>query len=234
MDKIQIETAHNVSIEHNIANVTSRITALLFDWVMYFIYYLLSLTVITSISRDNKVIFILIYLPIFLYHLLFEYLMDGQSPGKKLNNIKVVNLDGSRPTFVSYLLRWVFRIIDMLFFGSVALFTILINGKGQRLGDIVAGTVVVDINKNYNAQKSIFNDIDEDYEPVFPQAALLTDSDIKKIKEVFISAKRRQSRQVIINLKNKIQEITGIESEMKDVEFINTIIKDYYYLTSQK
>ena len=233
MERIQIETAHNVSIEHNIANVTTRITALLFDWVIYFVYYLFSLIVITTISENNRMTFLLIYLPLFLYHLLFEYLMDGQSPGKKLNKIKVVNLDGSKPTLVSFLLRWVFRTIDMLFFGSVALFTILLNGKGQRLGDIVAGTVVVDINKNFNAQKSIFNDIEEDYEPVFPQATLLTDSDIKKIKEVFISAKRRQSRQVIKNLKNKIQEITGIESEMNDVEFINTIIKDYYYLTSQ-
>ena len=83
--------------------------------------------------------YLIVNLPTTFYSLIFEIAMNGQTPGKYLNKIRVVKIDGSKPTLGSYLTRWLLRIIDIWFFtGSVAVFTILFNGKGQRLGDIAA------------------------------------------------------------------------------------------------
>ena len=183
---------------------------------------------------DIKVITIILFLPVLLYHFLFEYFMDGQSPGKKIMEIKVVNIDGTRPKLSGFLLRWIFRFIDIqLLFGSVALAVILFHGKGQRLGDIVAGTMVIDIKNKESIAKSITlaNDIEEEYVPVFPQVTVLEDKDIEKIKEIYREARAKYNMSVLKQMANKIKSLTGIESDMPEIKFIKTVMKDYYYLT---
>jgi uncharacterized RDD family membrane protein YckC len=58
-----------------------------------------------------------------------------------LIKIKVVKIDGSQPGIGSYFLRWLIKPVDVFFtYGSVGIITMLINGKGQRLGDLAANT----------------------------------------------------------------------------------------------
>jgi len=236
MNIIQIETAQNVKINQKGAKVTDRMLAILIDWFFIFAYYLLFSILITgllSFSSSNRVLLVLISLPVFFYHLLFEYLMDGQSPGKRIIGIKVVNLDGSRPSLLGYLLRWIFRIIDIvLLAGSVALIVIMFSKYGQRLGDIVAGTIVIDNKKKRINKSIIFEEEIEDYTPVFQQVTMLTDKDMKKIKEVFTLAKRKYNTNLLKELAFKIKEITGIESTMPEGKFVDTVIKDYNHFTS--
>ncbi|PIO47659.1 MAG: hypothetical protein CMR00_08990 [[Chlorobium] sp. 445] len=47
-------------------------------------------------------VFVLIFLPTMFYDLLFETFMNGQSIGKKPMNIKVIKVDGTQPSFLSY------------------------------------------------------------------------------------------------------------------------------------
>ncbi|MGD2247462.1 MAG: RDD family protein [Candidatus Methanofastidiosia archaeon] len=80
----------------------------------------------------------------FLYYTFFEAYMNGQTVGKMLVKIKVVKEDGSPIDIVDALIRNVLRIIDSLpVLYLLGLVLIASSDKKQRLGDIVAKTVVV-------------------------------------------------------------------------------------------
>lgn len=238
MDNFQIETAQNVSIQQTVASVDTRIGSYLIDLLIIIGYYSIVLLILNALdlpmSMDLWVVYLLLGLPVFFYSLLFEVLMNGQTPGKYLNKIRVVKIDGSNPTFGSYLLRWMLRLIDIdLATGSVALLTILLNGKGQRLGDIAAGTTVISEKKRITIEDTLATDIPMDYKPTYPQVTMLSDTDIQTIKELYRSAKRKGNHGVILKLYHKIIGITDIKTELKPTEFVDIVIKDYNYYTQQ-
>ncbi|WP_456423560.1 RDD family protein [Lutibacter sp.] len=238
MDNFHIETAQNVTIQQNVASLYSRIGAFLLDLLIIVAYYMLIMLIIMALdykpTESIYVFYALLSLPVFFYSLLFETLMNGQTPGKYVSKIRVVKIDGSKPTFGSYLIRWVLRIIDIsLASGSVAILTILLNGKGQRLGDLAAGTTVISELKKITINDTLLVDIPEEYTPTFPQVTLLNDKDIQTIKQLYLTAKRRGNRKTILKLHTKIIEITGITTEMKPSNFIDVVLKDYNYFTQQ-
>lgn len=79
-----------------------------------------------------------------LYHPVVETLLRGLTPGKRFAGLRIAALDGSVPTTGALLLRNVFRLIDSapVFYG-VGLLMSLVNRRGQRLGDLAAGTLLV-------------------------------------------------------------------------------------------
>ena len=240
MDNFQIETAQNVSIQQNVASVGTRIGSYLIDFLIIIGYYIIAIWIFIAITgatgdmMDMWVIYMLLGIPVFFYSLLFEVLMNGQTPGKYVNKIRVVKIDGSKPTFSSYVLRWMLRIIDIsLASGSVALVTILLNGKGQRLGDIAAGTTVITEKQRVTIEDTLIADIPLDYVPTFPQVTMLSDTDIQTIKELFRSAKRKGNHNIILKLHKKIIDITDIKSDLKPIELVDVVIKDYNYYTQQ-
>lgn len=238
MDNFQIETAQNVTIQQNVASLYNRIGAFLLDMLIIAGYYIIILLVINalgfSLDESLYVYYILLSLPVFFYSLIFETLMNGQTPGKYVSKIRVTKIDGSKPTFGSYLIRWILRIIDIsLASGSIAILTILLNGKGQRLGDLAAGTTVISEIKKVSINDTLAVDIPEEYEPTFPQVTLLNDKDVQTIKELYIKAKRNGNHNTILKIHTKIIDITGITTDMKPIDFVDTIIKDYNYFTQQ-
>ena len=238
MDNFQIETAQNVTIRQNAASIGARIGSYLLDLLIIVLYYILCFWLMGSLGLetgfDAWMIYLVLSLPVFFYHLIFEILMNGQSPGKRLNDIRVVKLDGSRPTFGAYLLRWVIAVLEInIFSGSLALVTILLNGKGQRLGDIAAGTTVITERKKATIHDTLSITIEDDYLPTYAQVTLLSDQDIQTIKELFRKAKRNNNHKVILKLHAKIQEITGIQTEQQPMHFVDTVLKDYNYFTQQ-
>jgi len=233
LSNIQIETVHNVKLNQNIASLGERIAAILLDFMIMYFYFIIMSIVLVSFAVDNpttlKIYYIILSIPILIFHLLFEYLMNGQSPGKRMIKLQVVKTDGSRPTFSAYLLRWLFRLLDTgIGFGIIGIITILINGKGQRLGDIVAGTTVINLNKK-DKSKNVFIKLNEDYQPKFPIVTMFSDEDIVKIKDIYIKGRKNNNRELLKKLRNKIVEKTNIESDLDDIQFIKTIVKDYYY-----
>ena len=237
MDNFQIETAQNVTINQNVAHLSTRIGSFLIDMLFIIGYYVVILLIMNSLnlnSGNQWALMMLISLPVFFYNLLFEVLMNGQSPGKRINKIRVVKLDGSKPTFGSYLLRWMLRLIDItLASGSVALLTILLNGKGQRLGDLAAGTTVVSEKKRITLEDTISADISDDYKPTFPQVTTLSDADIQTIKSMYTKAKKTGNHKIVLKLHEKVTELLELKTDMKPMDFIDVVIKDYNYYTQQ-
>jgi len=238
MDNFQIETAQNVTIQQNVASLYNRIGAFLFDILIIGCYYILIMLALMALDYKPTeyvyVFYVLLSLPVFFYSLIFETLMNGQTPGKYISKIRVTKIDGSKPTFGNYLIRWMLRIIDIsLASGSIAILTILLNGKGQRLGDLAAGTTVISEIKKVSINDTLAVDIPEEYKPTFPQVTLLNDKDVQTIKELYIKAKRKGNHNTILKIHTKIIDITGITTDMKPIDFVNTVIKDYNYFTQQ-
>ncbi|CAM1353762.1 RDD family protein [Tenacibaculum insulae] len=238
MDNFQIETAQNISIKQNVAHITTRIGSYLIDILFIIGYYIIIFFIMGMLdiapSMEYMSLYVLLALPVFFYSLLFEVLMNGQTPGKYFNQTRVVKIDGSKPTFGSYLIRWLLRIIDFsLAGGSVAVLTILLNGKGQRLGDLAASTTVISEKKKITLKDTIANDILDNYTPIYSQVTLLTDNDIHTIRKVYHDARKKRNHQVIVKLSKKVKEITNITTEQTPMDFIDTVIKDYHYYAQQ-
>jgi uncharacterized RDD family membrane protein YckC len=238
MDNFQIETAQNITIDQNVAHVTTRIGSFLLDILIIISYYVLILFLTSwlnvGIGIKNWAISLILSLPILFYSLLFEILLNGQTPGKWANKIRVVKLDGSKPTLGSYLIRWLLRIIDItIASGSVAVLTILLNGKGQRLGDLAGGTTVISEKKRVTLQDTLLVDISENYTPQFPQVSLLSDTDIQTIKKVYHRSVKKRKHAIVIKLHRRVIEITGIKTELKPIDFLKIVLSDYDYYTQQ-
>lgn len=235
MDNFQIETAQNVNIFHNVAGVGERILAFLIDGFLIFAYYILISVVFSNFSIDDENYFMVamvVGLPPFVYHLLWETFWDGRSPGKAVMKLRVVKIDGSKPVFSSFLLRWLLRLIDItICFGSVALFTILFNGKGQRLGDLAATTTVITEKKTIHFSQTILADVPDDYTPTYPGVTVFKDSEMQTIKNVFQKAKRNGNHKVINSLSAKVASVMKITPEHTPIKFIDVVIKDYNFYT---
>jgi len=237
MDHFQIETAQNVNIVQNAAGVGDRILAFIIDAFIIFAYIIIMMFVlgITDFNEDIIWLFMLaIGLPIMLYHLLWEMFWDGRSPGKAVMKLRVVKLDGSKPAFSNYLLRWLIRIIDIsITSGSLAVVTILLNGRGQRLGDVAATTTVITEKKTVHFSQTILMDLPDDYKPTYSQVTVFTDAEMQTIKSVFTSAKYKGNHNVILKLSDQLSKVMDITFEGTPIRFVDTVIKDYNYYTQQ-
>lgn len=235
MEHINISTTQNVSINYRLANVGDRILATILDYLIFIVYYFIVLYIIGATdSKPEWGLISLIFLPVLLYDLYCEVLFNGQSFGKFVLKIKVVKIDGTQPGLGSYLLRWLFRIVEsaLFFSGLVPLITILVNGKGQRLGDIAAKTTVIKLSKKKSLNDGFLNIPDENYEIKFNEVEQLTEKDVAIIREVFNHAKAKGNFAVINQLADKTKDTLNIKTELKSIVFLDTIIKDYEYYHS--
>ena len=113
------------------------------------------------------------------------------------------------------------------------MFTILFNGKGQRLGDLAAGTTVISEKKKVGLSHTLLEDIPQDYIPRYPQVTVFSDKDIQKIKTIYRGAKRNGNHNVIIKLGNKIASNMKVTPEETPIHFVDRVLKDYNYYTQQ-
>lgn len=164
--------------------------------------------------------------------------MDGQTIGKKILKIKVIKIDGTQPGFTSYFLRWLIKPIDVyMTYGSVGMITILINGKGQRLGDLAGKTTVIKLKPPVNLEDTIYQKTIETYKPVFQEVKLLSDSDIAIVKEVLdtnmkIVKDRYKFESVLVKTKQVIERKMGIQNNEQPVNFLTKVLYDYNHLMS--
>jgi len=123
----------------------------------------------------------------------------------------------------------------VLFLSPIAGFITIISSKNkQRFGDMIAGTAVVSLKNSTNISHTIIEDLNEDYKPTYPWVIKLSDNDARIIKETFITAKKNKDYRVLIKLRTKIEEVTGIENKEKnDIVFLDKIMKDYNYYTQK-
>ncbi len=237
MDNFQIETAQNVSIQQNAAGIGERILAYFIDILIFIAYFIAILFIIGALDLDmgdQWAFWLILSMPPFLYFLLWETFWDGRTPGKATMKIKVVRLDGSRPAFSNYLIRWLLRLLDVsLAFGGVAVVSILLGGRGQRLGDMAAGTTVISERQRVRFSQTILVDLPEDYVAVYPQVTVFSDAQMRKIKTIYTEAKRDADHNVILQLSKKVSALMDITPQENPLQFVDRVIADYNYYTQK-
>lgn len=235
MQTIRIRTTQNVFIDYGLASIGDRIFAHLIDRVILILYTVALAAVLAQ--ADVNIIWVWIFLvgvPWLFYTLAFETMMNGQTPGKRAMNIQVVKLDGTTPSIGNYLLRWIFALVDIYFMsGIVAVVSIAMGGKGQRIGDMVANTSVVKMTPQQDITGSeIFVTPEETHVPTFAQVSELNDRDIELIHRALDAMRQHDNDEPVVAITEKIKSRLGIQSYLSPADFLTTIIKDYGALMS--
>lgn len=258
MSVIQIATPFNIDIEFDLAEFHKRLLAYIIDFILLVLYMLSTLYLwfgAFEVGEGGRGFVILVVLmPMLFYTMTSELLMGGQTVGKKILHIKVVSLDGGEPSLGQVMLRWFMRfyewgfIIFFLFWGNpflgigflmiggiTSVIIMVISQKGQRLGDIVAGTVVVNTKTNLTVNDTIFMEVAQtDYQVKFPEVMRLSDRDINTVKNVLMQAKKSNNYDMCNRVAFKVQEVLKVSTDMYAIDFLEKIMADYNYLATRE
>jgi uncharacterized RDD family membrane protein YckC len=234
MQTVRVRTTQNVLIEYPVASIGDRVLGHLVDKLILIAYsFAVGAALMTMEVEIWYVWFVLVVIPWMFYTLLFEILMNGQTPGKQFMKTRVVRLNGTPPSVGDYLMRWIFTFIDFIFFGAIALVAVAMGGKGQRIGDMVAGTSVVKlIEQREISAKEVFVTAEETHVPTFIQVTQLSDKDIELIQRALEVNRDHGNGQPVMVITEKIKTLLGIQTDLPPVKFLYTIIKDYNTLTT--
>ena len=241
MNTIHITTSQNIDVEYELGSLGDRILGRIIDWIVLIAYVVLVLSLIgfSNIGRfidTNGWIVIVFILPVFLYDLLCELLLNGQSVGKRVMSIKVISLNGLQPSFGQYLNRWLFRLVDFSISGSlVAIIMVAATEKKQRLGDLIAGTILVKTKLRTQLHQTLYEPVaTATYQVTYPEVINLKDSDIQLIKEVILAVSQTNNPMLALQAQQKIEQVLHIYSKEKSpFVFLQVILTDYNYVTSQ-
>ncbi len=245
MSELSITTTQNVKINFKAASAGERIGSYFIDLVIkiayclvvywIFFYWLNLDRLFQKLDQWSVMTIILVfYFPVIIYSITLESIFEGQTIGKKLVKIKVVKIDGYQAGFGDYLMRWFFRLIDITILnGIIALITVVSSKKGQRLGDMAAGTAVITLKNKIDISHTILEEIGEAYVPTYPLVIKLSDNDMRIIKETFLRAEAKNDYEIIYKLVSKIENVTGIKNHSigNPADFIRTVLKDYNFYT---
>jgi uncharacterized RDD family membrane protein YckC len=265
MSTILIRTNFNIDLEFEAAPFYKRLLALILDFVVMVVYYILAYRFLTWAEMNlggnaTTALFVLLLIPFLAYHLLSETLMNGQSVGKKIMGIRVVNEYGGQPSIGQYVIRWLIRTSDYnlliilvylvrmataqgngltilwqvgVAFGLFILDLVLVNSKKQqRLGDILAHTLVISARQRQNIDDTIFLDVAGTYTPSFPQVMQLSDRDINSLKSILDTSRRRSDYHLAEMASQKIKSHLKIDTTLSPYDFLEVLLKDYNYLSS--
>ena len=201
MKTISIRTSQNVTIEYELPSTIQRVIAWIIDLAILILtniilYLLFSWFIYIFGWSDDAYTFFsfLVILPLWFFYSLFcEIIFNGQSIGKRAMGIRVVKLNGDIPSLSDYFMRWAFRMVDILF-SSGSLATLLITGteKGQRLGDILAGTTVIKVKSTQHVNmKELLNIRSfKNYEPTYERVTVFSEDEMKIATLIGVNAFR--------------------------------------------
>lgn len=261
MGLISIHTAFNIDLEFEIAPFHKRLMAYIFDFVIIVSYIwcmksFLYDSIEMSFNDHRGFDMLVISLPMLLYSLICEIAMNGQTLGKKIMGIRVISLNGGEPTLGQYLLRWITKLFEWPFLFGYVLFTaqamyayilatgilgigavisMVVTKNTQRLGDLAAGTVVVNTKSDLTVVDTVFMNIEnENYIVEFPQVMQLTDGDINTIKNVLVQAEKNKNTPLLHRVQYKVMEVLDIRTDLPVKEFLEKLLADYNYLATKE
>jgi len=155
IEKLTIDTPEQVDLEYPLAGLGSRFLGVLYDTliqaIVYIVLFIISLIALpkmetwTSASKWLQALLILAGFCLYWgYYAVFEALWGGQTIGKRQAGIRVIKDSGRPITPFEAIARNLVRVIDAIpGFYAVGAITMVLNKRNRRLGDFVAGTVVV-------------------------------------------------------------------------------------------
>lgn len=169
---ITIRTPESIELEFVLAGIGSRAVALIVDYIClgigilalsvlysFVLIQLFSLESVLSISTETiqlwvTAVFLVLLFAVYIgYFVLFETLWFGQSPGKRYTKIRVIREDGQPERIMQATLRSLLRPVDDILF--LGFFCILLTPQEKRIGDWLAGTLVVQVDASPSGKVTI-------------------------------------------------------------------------------
>jgi uncharacterized RDD family membrane protein YckC len=255
MPLVKLDSGFNIEVEFAVAPLAKRLLAWIIDvgicWVLTrSVAALLDAPSFFVWSQSWDIKGLIVGIPVLFYFLVCEITMNGRSPGKLAMNLKVVTEDGGQPALGQYLIRWVFRLADFPYWivaasisgvmpwwcfplVFVGLATILFTNKSQRLGDLVAGTILIDLKKTASWQDTVFAELSDTYKPKYPQVMQLSDRDINTLKSIIDTVRKNNDHALASRIAQRIQSKTKIETNDYPMDFLETLMLDYNYFSSK-
>ena len=158
-DILIIETPERVPLHFALASIGNRFLACAIDHALQMLTIILMAIAFTVIANYSAlgdqlsnapkwvkaVLILIVFLIISGYFAFFEWIWNGQTPGKRWLKLRVIREDGRPVTFWEAAVRNLLRMVDMMPapFYSIGLISVFVSLSDQRIGDMVAGTVVV-------------------------------------------------------------------------------------------
>lgn len=154
--QLQIETPENVVFGYEVAGIGSRFMATMIDSLILMLLFVLGAVAggfLTSSAESlisgsagwiAAIFTIITFLIFFGYYVIFETVWNGQTPGRRMFGLRVVDLEGVPIGLAAAAIRNLVRLIDFLpLFYGLGVVVMFINSQSRRLGDLAAGTLVV-------------------------------------------------------------------------------------------
>lgn len=236
MQAVSVQTTQNIQLEYPLAGIGERLLAFLLDFLIMASFFIVVIGIFSLAGAETPTFLVwLTAITAFLYRLFAEIFFNGQTVGKSVLKLKVVKIDGTPPSVANYFLRWLLEPFDFFIVG-LAILLIILTKKGQRLGDVLAGTTVVKMKRitSINVRnKSIMQPVDEDYVPVYSEAGNISDHDIRIIKDALKAYREDAAKKAVSVLEQKLKEKYNIQSEQPTVKFLYTVLRDHTYYVSQ-
>lgn len=255
-NQFSFQTPESVEIEFTLAGIGNRAYALIIDYIVLGLILIVVLTIWAFLSflvldLFSNVGFSLNNLPLWLiaiqflifftiyvgYFVFFETLWQGQTPGKRFVKIRVLCDDGRTVRIQQSTLRALLRPVDDLL--SIGVFFIMLGKREKRLGDWVAGTIVI---QEETANKAHDFALSEEAQTLADR--LLIEADISRLRPedfaVIREYLRRQQdmipqarRELCRNIAERVKEIISLE-EIPEEMTANIFLEAVYLAYQQQ
>ncbi len=262
--ELKLITPENVEVHYALAGIGSRLAAAVLDAILQLLVLLAIVVPLVLISGGfsgegadlglsglgiGLAVLLIVLLFLFFvggYYLFFETLWNGQTPGKRAMGLRVVQENGRPVDFFTSAARNVLRLVDMLpAFYLVGLASIFFSPRYKRLGDYVAGTLVI---KEYRPQTTPFRGQDRvstgeeqgDGAPpevdglALPRAHLITREDYEIARRLLSrrgdlppDTEARLTRQIALPLMQKAGYTPNGSSEEECVAFLEELTRSF-------
>ena len=245
IDKLTIDTPEQVHLEFGLANLGSRFMAIFADTIIQIVVYLVLVILdettlagalfsrIGSYRVWVRAVIIIAYFCVFWgYFAAFEAFWKGQTPGKRWAGIRVIKDTGRPIDAFEAIARNFLRVVDFFpgFYG-IGIVTMLLNSKNRRLGDFVAGTLVV--HERTAKESDLFFNTSLKAEAVLYQATRLSVQEVELI-ETFLARRldipAEVRKQSAVRIAEMIGGKLGIgpESRPPDNEnFLELVVQEF-------
>ena len=244
-DKLTIETPEQIALEFPLAGIGSRFLAFFYDSLLQLVVALVALIGSAIILPDlgrywpaawNWTAALLAFAGFCVYwgyFAFFEAVWKGQTPGKRHAGIRVIHQSGRAINVFEAVARNFMRAIDSLpgMYG-VACITMFLDARNRRLGDMVAGTVVVHERKDEGLEP-LWNSASTTPAAVSPNVAVRLNLQEFELMEAFLARRldltpevRRDTAQLIAH---RIGEKLGVAADLRgpDEDFLESVVRQF-------
>lgn len=238
MKVVEFQNTQGVEVQYRCAEVVERVIAFVLDFVIvWFTVVILNLIMGSSGPVLENLFMLFFYIPLFFfYHLSFELFNDGRSPGKLIVGLKVVRIDGMPLKPNDLLIRWLFRMVDILFSsGAFAAVFCAVTPRAQRLGDLMADTTVIKSNHRKTGLDRVLKLSKlSKHDLKYMKKAVFTEEQMLLMKEVYERAYRfptPENTEMLRDLANTVAATLALKSPKNPRKFLMAVVKDYVALT---